>query len=46
MPDSVIGTGSKRWGYRLLMTVLLIILIFVGGIVMQITAMLGAYIWP
>lgn len=46
MPDSVIGTGAKRWGYSLLMTVLLMVLIFAGGIVMQITAMLGAYIWP
>lgn len=46
MPVSIVGTGAKRWGYSLLMTVLLITLIFVGGIVMNITALFGAYIWP
>lgn len=46
MPESIVGTGAKRWSYSLLMTVLLIILIFVGGLVMQIIAILGAYVWP
>lgn len=46
MPESIVGTGFKRLGYSLLMTVVLIILIFVGGLVMQITAMFGVYLWP
>lgn len=46
MPESVVGTGFKRLGYSLLMTVLLIVLIFIGGMVMQVIAVFGAYIWP
>ena len=46
MPQSVIGVGAKRWGYSLLMTLVLIILILIAGIVMQVTALFGAYIWP
>lgn len=46
MPESIVGTGGKRLGYSVLMTVLLIILIFIGGLVMQITSILAAYAWP
>ena len=46
MPESIIGTGLKRWGYSLLMTLVLIILILIAGLVMQVTALFGAYIWP
>ncbi|WP_439635147.1 hypothetical protein [Oceanicaulis sp.] len=46
MPESVIGAGAKRWGYSLLMTLVLIILILIAGIVMQSLSLLGAYIWP
>ncbi len=46
MPESIIGTGLKRWGYSLLMTLVLIILILIAGFVMQALAAFGAYIWP
>lgn len=46
MPESIFGTGFKRFGYSVLMTLLLVILILIGGIVMQLLSMLGAYLWP